>query len=150
MGWGLAADGAGMSRGEKRAALLVIQGNACAVCGAAGPDRADHDHDTGLLRGMLCKSCNVMEGKTRLRPCGISDEVLARFDAYRAKPPAGKVWFWDFPDDWSAADTAAVRQLDVTLADYVLTVRTGRADEQAAADAERIAIMQQRQWAVPT
>ena len=145
MSWSLTADGSGMSRSEKRAALLVIQGNACAVCGAADPDRADHDHDTGLLRGMLCKSCNAIEGKTRSQFYGLSDEVRARFDAYRANPPAGKVWFWDFPDDWTQEDTCAVRKSGLAILGYVLTSRPPAIDLDSAV----IAMGRQRQWTEP-
>lgn len=58
---------------------LKRQGNRCAVCGAPlvqgkrstfrGSNRglpcADHDHDTGFLRGVLCNTCNTGEGKIR-------------------------------------------------------------------------------------
>jgi Recombination endonuclease VII len=120
---GFHADVSGLSRAEKRAALLAIQGDACAVCGMARPSCADHDHDTGLLRGMLCKPCNLMEGMTRSQFYKLDKDVLARFDAYRADPPAGKAWLWDLPDDWSPDDTAAVRKSGLTIVEYVLTVR---------------------------
>ena len=36
------------------------------LCGMCGRDRGrlieDHDHDTGLIRGLLCRSCNTLEG----------------------------------------------------------------------------------------
>ena len=41
-------------------ALLSSQGNACAICGRT-PRYAldvDHDHKTGLIRGLCCKMCN--------------------------------------------------------------------------------------------
>jgi hypothetical protein len=39
--------------------------NECAMCGAAHGDTVvDHDHDTHLTRGMLCRSCNVREGRS--------------------------------------------------------------------------------------
>ena len=54
--------------------LLAAQGGSCAVCGstAAGPGGAsmpvDHDHTTGLVRGILCFACNTAIGKFRDSP----------------------------------------------------------------------------------
>lgn len=44
-------------------ALLVEQAEACAICGRSpdGFKRAfavDHDHETGIVRGILCPDCN--------------------------------------------------------------------------------------------
>lgn len=42
--------------------FLNEQGWVCAVCGLGGPGRRfalDHDHETGLIRGVLCGSCNL-------------------------------------------------------------------------------------------
>lgn len=35
----------------------------CALCGGGGDLVVDHDHETHLTRGMLCRSCNVREGR---------------------------------------------------------------------------------------
>ena len=49
--------------------LLEKQGNCCATCGAKEPGgrwksfAVDHDHKTGKVRGMLCKSCNIALGE---------------------------------------------------------------------------------------
>ena len=54
-----------------RARLLKQQGFKCAVCGCSlkgrvrGGATLDHDHDTGVCRGVLCKVCNTGEGKLR-------------------------------------------------------------------------------------
>lgn len=57
---------------------LEFQGGQCAICGTdnpGGPDGqtfcVDHDHVTGLVRGLLCGPCNLVLGavnddKTRL------------------------------------------------------------------------------------
>lgn len=57
---------------EQYERLSVAQGHVCAVCGR--PETAthagkviglsvDHDHVTGQVRGLLCRDCNVSEGK---------------------------------------------------------------------------------------
>lgn len=54
---------------EGYASLLEKQGNCCAVCKAteAGSKRSryfdvDHDHVSGIVRGLLCRKCNVTAG----------------------------------------------------------------------------------------
>lgn len=41
---------------------LQEQGNVCAICGTNNPGKldfcADHDHETGQKRGVLCRKCN--------------------------------------------------------------------------------------------
>lgn len=48
---------------EHYEALLQVQGGVCAIC--AGPPNGrwkqfavDHDHATGVIRGLLCSDCN--------------------------------------------------------------------------------------------
>jgi len=47
-------------------ALMKSQDSRCAVCGTDTPlnDKwcIDHDHETGNVRGILCKHCNLAEG----------------------------------------------------------------------------------------
>jgi hypothetical protein len=58
---------------------LEWQDGRCAICGYRALDLVtDHDHQTGLIRGELCTSCNTREGRQD-RPV---------FVAYRDKPPA--------------------------------------------------------------
>ncbi|MFC5268491.1 endonuclease domain-containing protein [Kribbella qitaiheensis] len=60
--------------------LRLWQDGRCAVC--AVPDWGslveDHDWDTGLTRGMLCRSCNVKEGN--------AGDVMP-WTAFRENPP---------------------------------------------------------------
>jgi hypothetical protein len=62
--------------------LIGEQGGCCPICArqfdmkSLGRGRADlfphidHDHQTGLVRGLLCNSCNVSIG--RLRDCTVT------------------------------------------------------------------------------
>jgi hypothetical protein len=92
-----------LTRAEIRAALHEMQGGRCAVCGVGGRIQIDHDHATGMVRGLLCQSCNIRERG------GLPH---ADIKAYRANPPAaGRDWFWDWPDTWTLEDTAAIWKL---------------------------------------
>jgi hypothetical protein len=57
----------GLTRAEVDA-LREEQGDACAVCGAAGPEHLDHDHQTGRIRALLCQRCNQGLGLLRDDP----------------------------------------------------------------------------------
>jgi hypothetical protein len=64
-------------------ALLLKQGGGCYICGATtsfGGVRlaVDHDHETGKVRGILCKACNVALGQFRDNPefCDKAAEYL--------------------------------------------------------------------------
>lgn len=54
------------------AQLYIAQGGVCAICHrATGASRAlsvDHDHETGLVRGLLCRPCNTLVGYFRNSP----------------------------------------------------------------------------------
>jgi hypothetical protein len=53
----------------------------CALCGRRARLVTDHDHQTGLVRGMLCTGCNTAEGMNRLATVG-------PYAAYRERDPA--------------------------------------------------------------
>lgn len=67
-------------------AVMLLQQGCCAVCDkllAPWPSTSthvDHCHDTGAVRGLLCRSCNMKEGWVR--------RYGARLSAYLASPPA--------------------------------------------------------------
>lgn len=58
----------GLEKGEY-AQLYIFQGGKCALCrratGASRKLSVDHDHATGLVRGLLCRPCNTMLGHAR-------------------------------------------------------------------------------------
>jgi Autographiviridae endonuclease VII len=46
-------------------ALFVEQGGLCAICGEQPGERRlaiDHNHETGIVRGLLCMKCNTALG----------------------------------------------------------------------------------------
>ena len=52
--------------------ILQGQGERCAICRAPEPGKydwsPDHDHDSGMVRGILCNSCNMALGKMKDSP----------------------------------------------------------------------------------
>lgn len=49
---------------EQWETMFESQGRACAICSSDSPGGAkywatDHDHDTGMVRGILCSNCNL-------------------------------------------------------------------------------------------
>lgn len=60
-----------------------IQGGVCAICEEGPPEWVDHDHRTGLVRGLLCKPCNWALGHLRDDP-GILRRALLYISYYEA------------------------------------------------------------------
>jgi hypothetical protein len=60
----------------------------CAVCGRPDPEHVDHDHATGVVRGVLCFNCNGGLGQFRDNPMFLAAaiEYLER----RRDPPPGQ------------------------------------------------------------
>lgn len=53
---------------DERDRMLVAQGGVCACCGRDAPGsvkgwHVDHDHITGVIRGVLCANCNIALGQ---------------------------------------------------------------------------------------
>ncbi len=75
------------SRRDTRTTLLSMQGGRCAICGSTTSGgngwHLDHDHLTGVNRGVLCNLCNPMLGMAK-----DSIEILNAAIAYLKDPPA--------------------------------------------------------------
>jgi hypothetical protein len=70
---------------EQYAEAMERQGGGCAVCKSTMRLHADHDHDTGAPRGILCGPCNQAEGL--IARTGLTVEEFARRLAdYLANP----------------------------------------------------------------
>ncbi|MCQ9384455.1 endonuclease VII domain-containing protein [Brevibacterium moorei] len=63
--------------------LVESQGGMCAICREAPPVAVDHDHQTGKIRGALCRKCN-----TGLGMFGDSAEGWERVFSYLRAEPA--------------------------------------------------------------
>lgn len=75
--------------GDETRELKAFQDGMC-ICGpwtgyngATRELSVDHDHQTGIIRGMLCKHCNDLLGRIRDDP-----EYFRRMIAYLESPPA--------------------------------------------------------------
>ena len=54
---------------EQYEAMLEQQGGVCAVCGRSDLEfHIDHDHSTGVVRGVLCGLCNKGLGQFKDSP----------------------------------------------------------------------------------
>ncbi|XVQ07746.1 endonuclease domain-containing protein [Spirillospora sp. CA-255316] len=51
--------------------LLAIQRGVCAICCDKPAENVDHDHVTGVVRGMLCDGCNSGMGQLRDDPVAL-------------------------------------------------------------------------------
>ena len=91
---------------EHRSAFISWHAGRCAVCGFRDARLVmDHDHDIGLIRGLLCRSCNLLEPH---------DNGL--FQRYRERPPAlilgVRLGYFDPHHGWAEPRVITPRQLD--------------------------------------
>jgi len=91
---------------DMRETLKVAQGHRCALCeqpfhALAGAVCVDHDHDTGMIRGVLCANCNRMEGEVRLSSNRAKRRMtrekwlsgLLEYWEYHVKNPSGNIYY---------------------------------------------------------
>lgn len=92
--WGWAVPGACASQGSDAdvaglAAIEAWQAGRCGICSSEGILVTDHDHTTGLVRGLLCQRCNTAEAFRGVGP----------YRRYRERPPAAilgvQARYWD-------------------------------------------------------
>lgn len=80
----------GLSSADEKA-LLRLQGGRCAICRQHQRKKAlavDHDHKTGVVRGLLCTSCNH-----DLLGAAHDDVLILRSAvAYMTDPPTSGRW----------------------------------------------------------
>jgi len=79
-------------------ALLSVQDGECGICDAMFdrvPVRADHHHQSGLVRGLLCNHCNTALGwyEARRKRAGVivHEEFAQRAERYLQEPPVLRV-----------------------------------------------------------
>lgn len=70
-----------------REQILEAQDNACGICGVSNEDTEtkfvmDHNHNTHLIRGILCSNCNVGLGYFKDQPArlALAIDYLKRTD----------------------------------------------------------------------
>jgi hypothetical protein len=80
--------------------IAAFQGNMCFACGRPSQGRrlsTDHSHENGLVRGLLCASCNALLGKIEnaFKRYGLHKvwgltviTVLLNLATYLQRPPA--------------------------------------------------------------
>lgn len=110
-----------VSEGDEDAQYLAFaawHNDRCAVCGGTDPRMVrDHDHETALIRGLLCRSCN-----------GLEPHDNGLFRKYRERPPAQilgiQMRYWTARYGWAEPRELIQRRLDNHPA-YQLAAKLG-------------------------
>jgi hypothetical protein len=84
---------------EEYDAALALQGKKCGCCGISVNDKkprnfaVDHCHETGALRGILCRDCNLAIGFLGDNLSGIEKAIryLEKFEQQRVMRPISGV-----------------------------------------------------------
>jgi len=80
---------------DEYVALVEWSGNRCYICGRAGGGKrlaVDHDHRSGVVRGLLCVSCNhYLLGKVAHDNPDRLAELAGRAVEYLRNPPAPSI-----------------------------------------------------------
>lgn len=75
--------------------LLIAQEGCCAICGTAPRENrlldVDHDHATGIIRGLLCSNCNRILGYAHDDP-----SILQKAVVYLEQSPLAAVFIRSF------------------------------------------------------
>lgn len=67
---------------DKLAAFRATHGERCGICEATESLNIDHDHATGVVRGLLCPNCNSAIGKLKESPT-LMAAALAYLEKHR-------------------------------------------------------------------
>lgn len=90
-----------------RAALVEALGPYCHLCTVHPGSMVDHDHETGLVRGLLCALCNrSLEQCPHVSGCPKSD--------YMARPPAARLGLM-YPShlEWKPKESTRVEKIEL-------------------------------------
>lgn len=65
----------GISR-EDYNQMAEEQDYSCAICGTRGKLFIDHDHDSNMVRGLLCPNCNTLLGHAKENPLILQSAMI--------------------------------------------------------------------------
>jgi hypothetical protein len=90
-----------------RAALVDALGPDCHLCGLYPGAMVDHDHESGLVRGLLCALCNrTVEEFPHVTDC-------PRADYQNAPPAAGLSLIYPVSDEWRTRESTRQRKIEL-------------------------------------